>query len=121
MTSYGFGKKAPVPAKSAEETRLDLSGIVRAPLSVDPIREAAAMARGDALGFVDRGEQTGEGGQPAVRRRRQSVPQGSLYIKGPQETLDWFVDFTNQRGHRSYWQTLAEFREMIEGKPPKGG
>ena len=57
MTSYGFGKKTPAPVKPADETRLDLSEIVRAPLSVDPIREAAAMARGDALGFVDRGDQ----------------------------------------------------------------
>lgn len=116
MSGYGFGKKPAAPAKT-DETRLDLSGIVRAPLAVDPAREAVAMARGDALGFVDRGEQAaGEGAEPGIRRRRQTVPQASLYIKGPKDTLDWFIDFTNQRGHRSYWQTIAELRELVEGR-----
>ena len=120
MSGYGFGKK-PVPAQPTDDTRLDLSGIVRAPLAIDPAREAAAIARGDALGFIDRGDQgsgqgAGEGPETGVRRRRQTVPQASLYIKGPKETLDWFIVFTNQRGHRSYWQTLAELRELVEGR-----
>lgn len=125
MSDYGFGKK-PVPPKTSapadDNSRLDLSGIVRAPLAIDPAREAAAMARGDALGFVDRGDQRQGPSQstdqsPAgIRRRRQTAPQGSLYIKGPQETLDWFIDYTNQRGHRSYWQALAEFRELVEDR-----
>lgn len=119
MSGYGFGKKAPAPAGAGDPTKLDLSGIVRAPLSVDPAREAAAIARGNALGFVDRGDSAegpaeGQGATP-VRRRRQPAPQSSLYIKGPKETLDWFIDFTNQRGHRSYWQALAEFRDLVEG------
>lgn len=109
MSGYGFGKKPVKP------DMLDLSGITRAPLPLDPVREEAAVARGTALGFVDRGEKDGAGDTP-VRRRRQAAPQSSLYIKGPKETLDWFVEFTNQRGHRSYWQTIAEFREMIEDK-----
>lgn len=119
MSGYGFGKK---PAAS---DTIDLSGITRAPLPLDPVREEAAVARGTALGFVDRGEQHGDrsgagdrdgAGDTPVRRRRQAAPQSSLYIKGPKETLDWFVDHTNQRGHRSYWQTLAEFRELVEGR-----
>ena len=125
MSGYGFGKKpaSKIPSPVDDNVPLDLSGIVRAPLNIDPAREAAAMARGDALGFVDRGEQKGQGsvhptdqsdGTTGVRRRRQTAPQGSLYIKGPQETLDWFIDYTNQRGHRSYWQALAEFRELVE-------
>lgn len=119
MSGYGFGKKATAPTGTGDPTKLDLSGIVRAPLSVDPAREAAAIARGNALGFVDRGDSAegpaeGQGATP-VRRRRQPPPQSSLYIKGPKETLDWFIDFTNQRGHRSYWQALAEFRDLVEG------
>lgn len=119
MSGYGFGKKATAPAGAGDPTKLDLSGIVRAPLTVDPAREAAAIARGNALGFVDRGDPAegpaeGQGATP-VRRRRQPAPQSSLYIKGPKETLDWFIDFTNQRGHRSYWQALAEFRDLVEG------
>lgn len=117
MSGYGFGKKPVKP------DMLDLSGITRAPLPLDPVREEAAVARGTALGFVDRGEKAGGGNKAAngtgdapVRRRRQAAPQSSLYIKGPKETLDWFVEFTNRRGHRSYWQTLAEFRELVEGR-----
>lgn len=121
MSGYGFGKKPAAP----DDGRLDLSGITRTPMHVDPAREAAAMERGAALGFVDRsarGEPTGEeaagedaaGEGAGVRRRRQTAPQASLYIKGPKDTLDWFIEFTNRRGHRSYWQTLAEFRAMIE-------
>jgi hypothetical protein len=113
MSGYGFGKKPTTPAKPADDT-LDLTGITRAPLPLDPAREEAAMARGAALGFVERGEAGSVTGEGTVRRRRQATPQASLYIKGPKETLDWFIEFTNERGHRSYWQTIAEFREMVE-------
>ena len=123
MSSYGFGKK---PARPAGDT-LDLSGITRTPMPLDPAREEAAIARGAALGFTDRGgadttvqgqearapQQAGAGGEP-VRRRRRATPQASLYIKGPKDILDWFVDHTNRRGHRSYWQTLEELRAMVE-------
>lgn len=113
MSGYGFGRKPVKP------DTLDLSGITRDPLPLDPEREEAAMTRGAALGYVDRAAadssdmETGAGGSP-VRRRRQAAPQASLYIKGPKETLDWFIDYTNGRGHRSYWQTIAEFRALIE-------
>jgi hypothetical protein len=113
MSGYGFGKKPTTPTKPADET-LDLTGITRAPLPLDPAREEAAMARGAALGFVERGETESVTGEGGVRRRRQTTPQASLYIKGPKETLDWFIEFTNERGHRSYWQTIAEFREMVK-------
>lgn len=109
MSGYGFGKKADA-GPTAE--RLDLSGITRTPLPLDPTREAAALQRGAALGFVDRGA----GEEPVVRRRRQSAPQSSVYIKGPKETLDWFIEYTNARSHRSYWQTLEEFRAMVEAQ-----
>jgi len=117
MSGYGFGKKAasglPSGDNSDEEDRLDLSGIERRPVSIDPVLEEAAIRRGDALGFVDRAAQ-GEGG--GTRRRRASQPQTSVFVKGPKDTLDWFIEYTNQRGHRSYWQTIAEFRSIIEGK-----
>ena len=96
MSGYGFGKK---PTGSAgantgagegagEPERLDLSGIVRAPVQLDPEREEAAIRRGDALGFVDRdaaSSATGEmSGDTAPRRRRRSAqPQVSVFIKGP--------------------------------------
>jgi len=129
MSGYGFGRKpAGKSGEGAEKSgagepeRLDFSGIVRAPVALDPAREEAAIRRGDALGFVDRGaaaKEAGEGGEAegATRRRRRSAqPQISVFIKGPKDTLEWFIEYTNQRGHRSYWETLEEFRALAEGK-----
>lgn len=113
MSGYGFGKKP--GAAPAEETRIDLSGITRTALPLDPAREAAAIERGTALGFVDRGER-GVGDELPIRRRRQAAPQSSVYIKGPKDTLDWFIEYTNAQGHRSYWQALETFRTMVEGR-----
>ncbi|GGZ18130.1 MULTISPECIES: hypothetical protein [Bacteria] len=122
-SGYGFGKKPADASKEAgagqgagETARLDLSGIERGPVVVDPAREQAALARGAALGFVDRSAGEEAGAETAKRRRRAASPQGSVFIKGPQDTLDWFIDYTNQRGHRSYWQTLEEFRALVEGR-----
>lgn len=127
MSGYGFGRKpsgkgAPQGAGEGADTpdRLDLSGIVRAPVPLDPVREEAAIRRGDALGFVDRGASTAtpDGAEETGprRRRRSAQPQVSVFIKGPKDTLDWFVEYTNQRGHRSYWETLEELRAMVEGR-----
>lgn len=120
MSGYGFGKKPARPGADAGagegDARLDFTGIARTPVTLDPAREEAAIRRGDALGFVDRGN-TGESVTEASgpkRRRRATQPQGSVFIKGPQDTLDWFIEYTNQRGHRSYWQTLEEFRALVE-------
>lgn len=114
MSGYGFGKK-PAAAGYNEEgpgDRLDLSGIERAPVVLDPAREEAAVRRGDALGFVDRSASDDTG----RRRRRATQPQTSVFIKGPKETLDWFIDHSNRKGHRAYWQTLEELRALVEGK-----
>lgn len=124
MSSYGFGKK-PGGGKTdetgeGEGDRLDFSGIARMPVTLDPAREEAAIRRGDALGFVDRGaasgapiEDAGDMGGPR-RRRRSAQPQVSVFIKGPKDTLEWFIEYTNQRGHRSYWEALEEFRSLVD-------
>lgn len=58
MTSYGFGKKSSDGTDTTPEIRtsngqrLDFSGIRRAPVTLDPAREEAAIQRGDALGFA---------------------------------------------------------------------
>lgn len=125
MSSYGFGKKTAVGSKTDENgagegDRLDFSGIARTPVTLDPEREEAAIRRGHALGYVDRSatsdnpsQNSGEEGGPR-RRRRSAQPQISVFIKGPKDTLEWFIEYTNQRGHRSYWEALEEFRSMVD-------
>lgn len=132
MSGYGFGKK-PTPDKSeegqtGEGDRLDFSGLARTPVTLDPAREEAAIRRGDALGFVDRGASAQDRPEAATespgdtsgtrRRRRSTQPQVSVFIKGPKDTLDWFIEYTNQRGHRSYWEALEEFRSLVDGERP---
>jgi len=127
MSGYGFGKKPTTgkteEADAGEGDRLDFSGLARTPVTLDPAREEAAIRRGDALGFVDRSASgkdrleaaTENPGDTGTRRRRRSTqPQVSVFIKGPKDTLDWFIEYTNQRGHRSYWQALEEFRSLTD-------
>jgi hypothetical protein len=95
-----------------DDKRLNFEGITRTPVVLDPRREEAALQRGDALGFVDRGASSEERG--GRRRQRSIQPQLNVFIKGPKDTLEWFIDYTNQRGHRSYWQALEEFRALVE-------
>ena len=114
MTGYGFGKRLPKDGdKGAADERIDLSGIRRTPVAVDPALEEQALRRGAQLGFTDRGDTA-----PArvVRRRRETVPQTSIYVKGPKDVLDWFIEYTNEHGNRSYWETLAQFRRMVDGE-----
>lgn len=131
MSGYGFGKKPAGgdktdDAKADEGDRLDFSGLARKPVTLDPEREEAAIRRGDALGFVDRSAaiqdaavsstESASDTVGARRRRRSAQPQISVFIKGPKDTLEWFIDYTNQRGHRSYWEALEEFRSLVQGK-----
>ena len=117
MSGYGFKKSTPASTADELGDKLDFSGIGRTPVVLDPKREQEAVARGAVMGFVDRDERPAEaGGGRLTRRRREAVPQGNLFIKGPQDTLDWFVEFTNARGHRAYWQALEELRALSEAK-----
>lgn len=129
MSGYGFGKKPTADkteeGQAGEGDRLDFSGLARTPVTLDPAREEAAIRRGDALGFVDRGASAQDQLEAATespsdtgtrRRRRSTQPQVSVFIKGPKDTLDWFIEYTNQRGHRSYWEALEEFRLLVDGE-----
>lgn len=132
MSSYGFGKKAGTTSSTddagagGQGDRLDFSGIARTPVTLDPEREEAAIRRGDALGYVDRGTtinastpSSSDAGSPR-RRRRTAQPQISVFIKGPKDTLEWFIEYTNQRGHRSYWEALEELRLLVDNQQPTG-
>lgn len=130
MSSYGFGKKTATTSGTDDAgagrqgDRLDFSGIARTPVTLDPEREEAAIRRGDALGYVDRGTtinastpSSSDAGSPR-RRRRTAQPQISVFIKGPKDTLEWFIEYTNQRGHRSYWEALEELRLLVNDQQP---
>lgn len=119
MSGYGFGKKTVAKSEpdagAIEDQKIDFSGIERSSVSVDPVREEVAIERGEARGFVNRGE--GQGAPEPVTRRRRPPPQPQInvFIKGPKDTLDWFVEYSNSQGHRAYWETIAEFRALVEG------
>ena len=112
--SYNFGRRKAAESEEGREG-LNLKGLARGPVVVDPAREERAIQRGAALGFVDREERIPEKvSAPAGRRARPKVPQSNLFIKGPKEVLDWFAELSVERGHKAYWQTLQELREAFE-------
>ena len=82
MSGYGFKKPKAAPADEVAD-KLNLSGLSKAPLRIDRVREEEAVARGAAMGFVDRAQGEGESvsARPS-RRRRETVAQGNLFIKG---------------------------------------
>jgi len=114
MSNFGF-KKA---ADGAEETKgkgIDITGLPTGPIALDPAREQEAVQRGEALGFTDRGQQ-GRGGR---RKRPAPPPSQTIYIRAPQELAEWFDRYTEQQGHRALWQSIQDFRNLVEN--PRGG
>jgi hypothetical protein len=122
MTEFGFKKPEQIGARKAKDdpkpaATVNVSGLKTQPIEVNPILEREAVTRGEDLGFVDRGQ----GG--VVRRNRKAQPSASLYVKGPVETIQWFIRYTESRGYSAYWNSLQDFREMIErgeGEAPGG-
>lgn len=101
--------------------KLDLSGIPAAAPDVSPEREAAAIQRGEELGFVPREAgsagpvvieadlpRPGEGGKVVRSRPGGRARQRTVYIKGPEEVLDEFVAFVNERGYSAYWEAIRD-------------
>ena len=112
MSSFGFGK----PAEKREKT-IDKAGLPRGPIVVDPASERDAVARGEQLGYVDRGQTdtqpsgaAGRGG----RKRPPAPPSQTLYIRAPQELAEWFERYTEQRGHRALWNSIEDIRKLVE-------
>lgn len=105
MSSYGFGGKKPSGTSSSD--KIDLGGL---PNSLPPLKredETRAVAVGEALGFVDRGQ--------GVRRRKPpAIPSVNLYVKGPQDVIQWFIDYTDAQGHSAYWKSIEDFKRLME-------
>ena len=111
MTDFGFKKERDTEPKGKG---IDLSGIPSGALPVDPALERDAIKRGEVLGFTDRGQAGAERGRGGRRKRPAPVPQRPIYIRAPEELADWFEACTEERGHKALWQSIQDFRDMLE-------
>lgn len=119
MNDFGF-RRPPKDAGEKAGKGIDVSGLPTGPIALDPIRERDAVQRGEALGFTDRGQgeaplQAGGG----RRKRPPPPPTRPIFIRAPEELADWFEQYTEQRGHRAFWQSIADFRALIDGAGEK--
>jgi hypothetical protein len=114
MSNFGFKK----PGASGDDSKrpgLDLAGIPTGPIALDPAKEREAVQRGEALGFTDRGQN--EDTQKGRGRRRQkppAAPMEVIYVRAPKELAEWFQNYTDAQGHKAYWQSIQDMRDMIE-------
>jgi hypothetical protein len=37
-------------------------------------------------------------------------------VKGPEELIEWFIHYTESKGHSAYWKAIEDFRAMVEGR-----
>ncbi|WP_242140674.1 hypothetical protein [Sphingomonas sp. TREG-RG-20F-R18-01] len=120
MSNFGFKK----PGASGEDTKrpgLDLEGIPTGPIALDPAKEREAVQRGEALGFTDRGQN--EDTQKGRGRRRQkppATPMEVIYVRAPKELAEWFQNYTDAQGHKAYWQSIQDMRDLIERRRDAG-
>ncbi len=120
MSSFGF-KKTGAGADDAKRPGLDLAGIPTGPIALDPAKERDAVQRGEALGFTDRGQS--EDAQKGRGRRRQkppATPMEVIYVRAPKELAEWFQNYTDVKGHKAYWQSIQDMRDLIERREDTG-
>lgn len=111
MSGFGF-KKAGEQATPAKG--MDLSGLPSGAPPITPSRERDAIERGEALGFRDRGQGGAEPGRGGRRKRPAPAPKKTLYIRAPEDLAEWFERYTEDRGHNAFWQSIGDFRELVE-------
>lgn len=109
MSNFGFNKTQKVGGE-VKDKGIDVTGLPSGPIALDPVREKEAVQRGEALGFTDRGQQS-RGGR---RKRPAPPPSQTIYIRAPQELAEWFESYTEQQGHRALWQSIQDFRDMVD-------
>lgn len=112
MTAFGFTKKGEETTPENSNTpSIDLAGIPKGEIVNDPVREQDAIRRAEQSGFTDRGQ-----GRTIIRRKRVAQPQATVYVKGPEDLIQWFISYTAKQGHAAYWNSLEDFRDLVEGK-----
>ncbi len=85
----------------------DLSGIPKGAIKLNELQAERAGRAGEALGFRSREPQA----EPQQGRRRKiASPMKSLFIKGPTDTVDWFINYADAGSFRSYWEALEDLR-----------
>ena len=113
MSDFGFSKggdkRSVEPAPAETPSKIDLGGMPRGPVVNDRDRERDAMQRAESVGFTDRGQ-----GRGITKRVRQKKATAEVFVKGPEELIEWFVEYTNDHGHSAYWKSIADFRALVE-------
>lgn len=105
MSDFGFTKRE----NERRPTKESITGIPKGAIAVSPDAEARADRAGEAHGFHSRREFPT---QPEVRgRRKAAVPSKSLFIKGPEPLIDWFIQYADAGEFRSYWEALADLKK----------
>jgi hypothetical protein len=69
---------------------------------------ARAERAGEVLGF--RAQLSHSTLPQRVGRRRTAVPSKSIFLKGPEDLIDWFIQYTDAGEFRSYWEALADLK-----------
>ncbi|EZP56486.1 hypothetical protein BW41_00632 [Sphingomonas sp. RIT328] len=72
------------------------------------------MDRAEAVGFINRGQ-----GRGVTRRTRVAQPTASVFVKGPEELIEWFIAYTDAQGHQAYWKSIEDLRDLVEGEKRK--
>lgn len=90
----------------------DFSDIPKGPLTVSPDKEKQILDASEEQGFKSR-EPSAEPGdsEQGVRRAKAAVKSRSIFIKGPEELIDWFISYTNDGDHSSYWKALQDLKD----------
>ena len=103
MTELGFKRR-----QSGDSQPPISEGIPTGAIKLNDQQAERAGRAGEALGFRSREPSTI---LPQGRRRKVSTPSKSLFIKGPEPLIDWFVNYADQGNFRSYWEALADLRK----------
>jgi hypothetical protein len=104
MTNYGFSKKS----ETTSSSKMDLTKLPTTLPSFTPAQEREAIKKGERLGFTDRGQARISG------RRRKAQETANLYVKGPIDTIEWLIQYTEDKGHSAYWRSIEDFRKLVE-------
>jgi hypothetical protein len=109
MNDLGFKRRDP----TASATTPINEGIPKGAIRLDSDQAERAGRAGEALGFRSREPASAQlnTSPPAGRRQKAAVPSKSVFIKGPEPLIDWFISYADSGEFRSYWEALADIRK----------